>query len=91
MDNKAIEFINFSSKLHDPVFCSSTPSNTNGFDVPTVVYNLEGPIHSRIFNLNTFVSNLDVDRFPQDSTPLPCNYEGSEFIDQHHKHILTAI
>ena len=33
------------------------------------------------------MTNLDVDRFLLDNTTLPCNCEGSEFIDQHHRHI----
>ena len=92
LNSKAIEFINFPSILHDPVGRSSFPSNINNFDnfnVPTVFNTLGKPIHSRIFHFNKFVSNLDIDRFLQDNNILPCNYEGCEFIDQHHKHILN--
>ena len=53
----------------------------NNFDVPTVVFNLEKPIHSKIFNFNMYVSKLDVTRFLQDNIVLPCACEGSEFID----------
>ena len=89
-DNKAIEFINFlPSILHDPAVRSSLPSNINNFDVRTVVFSLEKSIHNRIFNFNTFVSNLDADRGLQENVILPCDYDGSEFIDQHHKHLLT--
>ena len=87
-DNKPIEFfINLTSTLHDLAIRSIILSNNNNFDAPTVVYNLEKPIHSTTFNLNIFVSNFDVDGFLHDNTTLPCNCERSEFIDQHHKHI----
>lgn len=56
----------------------------------TVVRNIERLIHSKIFNIKKFVSNLDVDRFLQDQTILPSNCERSECNDQHHKHIFTG-
>ena len=86
-----IEFITLPSMHHDPVVRSSIPRYINNFDVATVVYNREKPIHPRIFHFNTFVSSLDVDRFLRDNTILSCNSGGSEFIDQRHKHILTGI
>ena len=87
-DNKPIEFfINLTSTLHDLVIRSIILSNNNNFDAPTVVYNLEKPIHSTMFNLNTFVSNFDVDGFLHDNTTIPRNCERSEFIDKHHKYI----
>ena len=85
-DNKATEFINLPNILHEPVARSSIPSNIKNCDVPTVAYNLENPIYSRIFHFNTFMLNLDFDRFMLDSTILSCNYVGSEF----RKHILTS-
>ena len=89
-DNKAIQFIKLPRILHDPVVHSCIPSNTNNFDIPKIVFILEKTVHSRIFNFNTFVSNLGVDRFFQGNTILPYNSEGSEFIYQHHKHIFTG-
>ena len=75
--------------FQDLIASSNIPSNINNFDVPTVVYNLEKSVHSRIFNFNKFVSKLNFGRFLQDKTIPPCYCEGSEFIDQHNKHILT--
>lgn len=62
-------------------FRSSIPSNINNCDLPTGAYNLDNPIKSRIFNLDTFVPKLDFDRFMLDNTILLCNYVGSEFIE----------
>ena len=48
--------------LHDPVVSSSITININNFDVPTVVYNLDKSIRSRIVNFNKICVKLDVDR-----------------------------
>lgn len=44
-------------------------------------------IHFKIYNLNKFLSNLDIDRFIKDKTILLFNCKGSKFIDQLHKHL----
>ena len=62
------------------------PSKINDFEVPTNVYNLVEPLHSRIFSFETSVFNLHVNRFLQDSI-LPFKCEQSEFIGEGHKHI----
>ena len=36
------------------------------------------------------MSQLDVERLFLDNATLPCNYEGSEFINHHHKNSLTS-
>ena len=89
---EAVEINNLPSIVHDPavrllfliikIILMLLP--------PTVVYNLEKPIHTRIFIFDTFVSNLDVNRFLQDKIILPCKCERSEFIDQDHQHMLTG-
>ena len=89
-DDRATEFIDLPRMFYDPVIRSNILSNTNNFEVPTVFYNLEKPIHSRIFNFNKFVFKLDVDRFLQDKNILPWNDVDSEFIIQHHKYILIG-
>ena len=81
-DNKAIEFINLLSLIHDPIVRSSIPSNINNFDISPVVINLGKPINSRIFNLTRCVSSFNVKRFVQDNTTFPGNYEGPVFTDQ---------
>lgn len=44
-------------------------------------------IHFKIYNLNKFLSNLDIDRFIKDNTILLFNCKGSKFIDQLQKHL----
>lgn len=44
-------------------------------------------IHFKIYNLNKFLSNLDIDRLIKDNTILLFNCKGSKFIDQLHKHL----
>lgn len=72
--------------FHDPGVHSSIPSNINNFDISAVVYNLEKLIHIGLLNFNRFLLKFDVDRFLLESTILPCNFERSEFIDQHQKY-----
>ena len=60
------------------------------FDIPTVVYNLEPPIHSKIFNFSKSISNLDIPAILRTIQFLTCNCEGSQFVDKDHKHILTG-
>ena len=60
------------------------------FTPPTVVYSLNSPISSKIFNFNKFVSSLDVERFLQDSSSLPCSCENSPFSDRNHNHIISG-
>ena len=90
--NKAVELINVPNILHSPLLLSSFPNKlvNNEYVVPTVVYNLEDSIHSKIFNYNKFVSKLDLNAFLRDETILPCNCANSPFIDNHHGHIITG-
>ena len=88
-DNKGIEYINVSRIFHEQSVKSALPNHIN-FDTPTVVYNLESPIYSKIFNFNKFVSQLDINEFLKDNSILPCNCAGSRFKDPHHQHILTG-
>ena len=55
-------------------------------DLFIVVYNLDKPLHSRRVNLKKIVPNLGVYRFLQGNAILPCDFEGSEFIDQQYEH-----
>ena len=89
-DNKAIEYINIPRIFHEQSTQSALPPNINNFETPTVIFNLEPPIYSKIFNFNKFVSHLDLPAFLKDNTILPCNCAGSQYIDRHHHHILTG-
>ena len=43
-----------------------------------------------MFNLDKFGKDLDLEAFNDDNSILPCEYEGSEFKDSHHKHIVSG-
>ena len=88
--NKAVEMINIPRLLHSPALSLAYPKQVGSYDAPTVVYNLEDTIASKIFNFNKFVKELDLTAFLQDETILPCNCHQSPFIDTHHQHIITG-
>ena len=62
-ENKGIEMINLSRIFHDKVVINAMPSFIKDLEQPTVVYELSELIRSKIFNFNSFVSNLDIDAF----------------------------
>ena len=88
--NKGIEMVNLNSILHSPDIFSTIPSSAKGFVTPTIVYSLEQPISSKIFNFNKFNTTFNVEDFLKDETVLPCSCHNSKFIDVNHKHIVTG-
>ena len=60
-------------------------------DDPTVVYLHNNPIRSKILNLNKFIHNVDVKFFHQNNFILVRNWEGSDYIDKDHKHIVIGV
>ena len=88
--NKGVEAVNLSSILHQSEVLEAVPSVAKSFKIPTVVYTLDPPSGSKIFNFNKFVSSLDVDRFLQDPASLPCGCSDSPFVDKHHGHIVSG-
>ena len=88
--NKGIEMINVPRLLHSPSLASTFPKQAGCYKAPTVVYKLEDTIRSSIFNFNHFVKTLDLDKFMEDNTILPCNCGKSPFIDNHHNHVITG-
>ena len=88
--SKGVESIHLSSILQDSEVLEAIPSVAKSFTPPTVVYSLNSPISSKIFNFNKFVSSLDVERFLQDSSSLPCSCENSPFSDRNHKPIISG-
>ena len=81
---KGVESVNLSSILYyDSEVLEAIPSVAKSFTPPTVVYSLNSPISSKIFNFN-------VDRFLQDSSSLPCSCENSPFSVRNHKHIISG-
>ena len=88
--NKGTEMVNLSSILKDPKALDAVPFDAKGFTPPTVVYSLNTPISSKIFNFNKFVTSLDVQSYLKDSSFLPCNCADSPFRDKHHGHIISG-
>ena len=76
--NIAIEIINLLSVLNRSNIKSSLAMNKNNFVATAVVCDLTAPIRSKTFNIDNFVSELDVDQFLADPTILSC------FVDKDH-------
>ena len=49
--------------------CDNLPSN---FNIPMVVYNLNPPIRSTMFNYKQFVLHLNTDEFLKDPNSIKC-------------------
>ena len=88
--NKGVEMVNISSILRDSEVLQTVPSIAHSFTPPTVVFSLNSPISSKIFNFNKFVTSLNVEQFINDPSILPCNCKDSSFADSHHGHIISG-
>ena len=44
----------------------------------------------KTFNVNKFLYNLNVKAFLQRNSLLPCNWEGSDFVDKDYQHIVAG-
>ena len=89
-DNKAVEMINIGNILSNGSLKIHLNSCNKNFPRPMITYSLHKTISSKIFNFKQFVSDLDVHEFVRNPSSIPCNCEGSEFSDKHHKHIVTG-
>ena len=88
--NKGVEMINLPRIFHNSTLSELLPSIPNKFEVPTVIYKLKDTIASTIFNYNKFAKSVDLNRYLEDETYLPCECNDSVFADEHHKHIITG-
>ena len=59
-------------------------------DTPILFYVISNPTGCKIFNLNKFVTNIDVKAFLDDSLTLPCESIGSPSVDIDHSHIIKG-
>ena len=83
--------INLSNILHNDTLFSAFPNHLAGkYEPPTIIYTLSNTIHSTLFNFNKFVKDLNLEAFDDENSILPCECEGSEFKDSHHKHIVSG-
>ena len=90
--NKALDFINLPQILRSDDVLKNCPSYLDQSDLPMIVYTLNKPIRSKIFNYHKFVQELDIDKFVNDNTSIPCccNEFDPSLVDSHHKHIITG-
>ena len=90
--NKGLDFIRLPSILSSPDLSSLFPSlNNNGEGVPTVIYKLNAPIRSKIFNYIDTVNNIDKNDNNTYGTHInSCECSASTFCDPNHGHIITG-
>ena len=90
-ENKGLQFLRLSSILHSEDVKSKLPPQFQDDDNPSVVYSLTSTIRNKILNYKETVSNIDIHDVDTFGTGLhTCDCSSSEFVDQHHKHILTG-
>ena len=75
--NSATELINILSTVNSHRVQSILKDNNLESAIPTVIYNLRNPFRSKVFNLNSFVSSIDIEKFIVDPISLRCNCAGS--------------
>ena len=85
-----MELINLPGILNNKKVTSVLSNIDFDFPVPTGVYDLTNPVRNKIFNFNNFLSDLNIDTVLSDISSLPCDCQGSQYIDKDHGHILTG-
>ena len=90
--NKALDFINLSKLLRSPAAMTSLPPQIDKTEIPMIVYTLNQPIRSKIFNYNDFIKSLDLNEFVNDNASIKCSCKefNSTFINDHFGHIVTG-
>ena len=90
-DNKGHEHIKLSSILHEDDVANLLPSSFSLDDNPSIVYSLSPTIRNKIFNYKQVVSDInnnDLQTYDTDITA--CNRNNSEFVDNHHDHMICT-
>ena len=87
---KAVELINLSSILNNPQLVSLLKDLSCNFVTRTLVYNLQQPISSSIFNSKKSVSYTNVDQFLTGPSSTVCKCVNSPFKDSDHCQIVTG-
>ena len=90
--SKAFDFINLPHILRSESCVNVLPDFLIEDDIPMVVYSLQSPIRSSIFNYTKFVASLDLNSANHDINSIPCHCHSydNKYIDNHHGHILTG-
>ena len=90
-ENKGLQFLRLNNILHDEDVKSKLPAQFRDDEDPSVVYRLTSTIRNKILNYKDTVSNIDIHDADTFGTGLhTCDCSTSEFVDQHHKHVLTG-
>ena len=90
--NKAFDYINLPSILRSDACSDVFPNFLVEDDIPMVVFKLQPPIRSSIFNYSKFVSSLDLKAANDNIETIPCHCHlyADKYVDNHHHHILTG-
>ena len=90
-ENKGLQLLRMSNILHDADVKSKLPDQLRDDDSPAVVYSLTSTIRNKILNYKDTVKNIDINDKETYGTGLhSCNCSSSDFVDQHHAHVLTG-
>ena len=90
-DNKGLEHIKLSSILHLDEVIQKLPSALQQDEVPSVVYSLSNTIRNKIFNYKDTVNSIDTNDLGTFGTGITdCDCHNSQFVDEHHGHIVTG-
>ena len=90
--NKAFDFINLSKLLRSPQSISALPPQIDKTDVPMIIYTLNQPIRSKIYNYNTFIKSLNLNEFLNDDNYIKCycNDFDDSFVNIDYGHVITG-
>ena len=90
--NKGLDFINLSKLLRSPVAIACLPPQMQKSDIPMIIYSLNQPIRSKIFNYNNFIKSLDLNKFIDNNDTVQCSCKDfdSSFVNADFGHIVTG-
>ena len=90
--SKAFDFINLSKILRSQQSINTFPTEVNKTDIPMVIYSLNQPIGSKIFNYNTIIMWLDLNEFVNNDSSIPCfcNEFNRCYIENDFGHIISG-
>ncbi len=85
--NDAVDMVNVRRIVNDPNTDALLPNMTED-EKPNTVFKFTRTIRSEIFNYRQTIEEVDPGNWNDDDYTCQCN--GSEFMDGHHKHVITG-